>query len=203
MPPKRPFIGVATTTPIACLIDDQLLLEPMNVLSEEGCGVPTAEPAPIGKIIAVAFRLSSSKRTILCKAVVLGEWATTPAGLELRAARGDDAFASAMSMGSSATSIVRRGDLEKMHHNAAQKPKLEGSAVDKTYPVTKGKGAPGGLCLRFVDLGPEDLSLVRDHIRSSREIEAKLAIGAASDSSDRKLGLFFDDPKLSDKANDW
>jgi hypothetical protein len=200
---KRAFIGVATTTPIACLIDGALLLEPMNVISEEGCGVPTTTPASIGKTVAIAFRLSSSKRTIHCKAKVEGELATTPAGLALRDTHGDDAFAAAMSLGSSATSIVRREDLERMAKAKQAAQQKDQSAVDKTFPTAVSKRPPAGLCLRFVDLSSDDAAHVKEHIRASREIEARLAIAGAQESSDRKMGLFFDDPKLSDKANEW
>jgi hypothetical protein len=206
---KRPFIGVATTTQVACLIDKTLLLEPMNVLADDGCGVPTTTPAPIGKTLAIAFRLSSSKRTIYCQAEVIGDVATTPGGLALKSAHGEDAFHDAMSMKDSATSIVRREDIEKMRRQAkaagakASTARTAASAVDTTFPTAPSKGPPSGFCLRFRDLTPDNLQLVRAHIQQSREIEARLAIGSVEESSDRKQGLFFDDPKLSDKANDW
>lgn len=200
---KRPFIGVATTTPIACQIDNQLLLEPMNILSTEGCGVPTSSPAHVGKIVSVAFRLSSTRRTIYCKASILADVATTPGGLELRQAHGDDAFADAMALRDSATSIVRREDVERRAKAAKSAPPPPPPPTHKTFPTAPSKGPPPGLCLRFIDLGEEGAKLVREHITKSREIEARLLIGNEQASSDRKQGLFFDDPKLSDKANDW
>lgn len=192
--PMRPFIGVATTTQIALATDAGLVLEPMNVLSEEGCGVPSDAPVTVGKTVSVALRLSTAKQTIRCSAKILGDVATTPAGLALRDKLGHAAFHDAMSLGSSATAIVSRADLEKMRAAAAQ-PKAE-----KPF---QSKPAPEGFCLRFVDLKAEDLALIQHHIRASRELEAKAAIGNAQASMDRRIGLAFDDPKLSEKANDW
>jgi hypothetical protein len=190
----RPFIGVATTTPIAIATEAALVLEPMNVLAEDGCGVPSDAVVMIGKTVSVAMRLSTAKRTIRCTAKVLGDVATTPAGLSLRDKLGQAALSEAMSFGGSATAIVSRADLEKMRAAAAQ-PKAE-----KPF---HSKPAPAGFCLRFVDLKPDDLALVQHHIRASRELEAKAAIGNAQASMDRKIGLAFDDPKLSQKASDW
>ncbi len=185
---KRPFIGVATTTQIALVIGGEPWLEPMNILADDGCGVPTTAPASIGAKIAIAFRLSSSKRTIRCKAEVVAETATTPAGMKLRQTHGDEALDDAMSLGDSATSIVRLDAVAKVKAKAKPQAKSTKST---------------GLCLRFLDLSPPDLALVRAHIAHSREIETRLAIGNESTSADRKIGLAFDDPKLSDKANDW
>ena len=202
----RPFIGVSTTTPIAIVVDKELTLEPMNIVAEDGCGVPSDAPAPLGKTVAIAFRLSSAKRSIHCKAKVVDEIATTPAGLKLQKELGDDAFTDAMQLKESATSIVRREDLERMKKQAqaaASAKKKSGGATDRTFPVAQSKRPPAGFCLEFVGLGKDDAALIQAHIRASRELEAKLAVGNVQASADRKMGLLFDDPDLSDKANNW
>ena len=201
--PAKPFIGVATTTPIAFMSSGVLSLERMAVLSEEGCGVFCVELPLQGSTLQVVFRLSTGAHSVRCDARVEALFPTTPGGLELRARLGEREFNAVISSnpGDSATMMFRMADLESAHQQ--KKPQKPVQA-----PRPSGPGRAPGFCLRFVNLDEKGKAAVARHVKISRQTgellsrrgEGMVQLGE----DDRKtLASAFDVDNLSKKALDW
>jgi hypothetical protein len=192
----RPFIGVATTTQIAFVLERKLFLERMNVLAENGAGVLCETLPDEGTLMPVAFRLSTAKELVRARARVLGHFPTTPAGLALRDQIGERAFVSSMgaAIGDSATAIFRMGDLE------AAKPKKP-AAPPAPAQV-------GGFAVEFVEVDEPSREAIRHHVEFSRRLSDKMAargdhlVSTTEDERDTMAALF-DEGDLSKKAMDW
>lgn len=195
----KPFVGVATTTPIAFVSAGTLYLERMSMLAADGAGILSEHVPAVGEVIPVVFTLSTSKQAIRCQARVAGEVPTTPTGLTLRREIGDGAFFAAVAStgGDSATMMFRLSDFEKRPPRPAAPP-----------PGNRPGQAARGFCVRFVDLSDDGRAAVEKHLRISRQLGDQLARRG-----DRMVALVEDDrarlseekegDDLSKRALDW
>jgi hypothetical protein len=194
----KPFVGVGTTTAVAFVSAKKLYLERMNVLAVDGAGILCAELPEVGKIMPIAFRLSTARALVRCKAEVLEHIPTTPAGLEVRAKIGDAAFKSSVgaAIGDSATAIFRVADLEKA---GAARHQPTGRSATATA---------AGFAVRFVEMEEASKAIVERHVATSRRLGEHLAargdhLVATTDDEGEQIGALFDDGDLSKRAMDW
>ncbi len=196
-------LGVSTTTPVSFYFEENVYLEQMLILAENGAGVRSEMQPPVGSVLPVAFRLSTAEEMIRCKAEVLAPVPTSPRALELREHMSEAAFKTLLSnkMGESATAIIKTSDLKKMKEAHEQKKKQKAKEA-RAYKL------PQGFCLRFVDLSPAGLRLIKRHIKISDKLREDLVArdsGTAPSLKDegQLMGQPFDAGDLSKRAMDW
>lgn len=194
----RPFVGVGTTTAVAFVSAKKLYLERMNVLASDGAGILCAELPEVGEIMPIAFRLSTARELVRCKAEVLEHVPTTPAGLKLRARIGDAAFKSSVgaAIGDSATAIFRVADLEKA------------SAGRRKPPERSATATAAGFAVRFVEMDEASRAVVVRHVETSRRLGEHLAARgdhmiATTEDEGEQIGALFEEGDLSKRAMDW
>ena len=200
-PNLPPRIGVATSTPVAFVIGGELYMERMSVLAEDGAGILCPIAPKLGEIIPVVFRLSTRRDVVRCRGEIVGDVATTPAGMQLHARLGKKAFAKvAMAgMGDSATVMFRLADLEQRDKRAPD---------PKAAEPPKSAEPPPGFSLRFVGLDDAGQEAVRHHVQMSRKMSEQLAMRGEAvveigENERRTMQQLLDEPDISKKALDW
>jgi hypothetical protein len=209
-----PFFGVATTTPVAFVAQGTLHLERINMLADDGAGILTSVKVSVGEVLPVAFRLSTSKEAIRCRAEVLADIATTPSGLRLRDKVGTQTFVSIATaqLGDSATVMFRLSDLQEQaeaerraKEAAAASPTGAGGAV----AAVDAAAALCGISIKFLDLDAVSRQAVERHLRLSRHMSEMLALRGGKmvelGENERKTmsRLLDEEGNLSARALDW
>jgi hypothetical protein len=189
-------------TPVAYVAGGTLYLERMNLLSEEGVGILCPGDLPVvGQVVDMAFRLSTAKRPVRCKGLVVGDVPMTPGGLGLKQAMGEKAFLAALgaaSHGDSATMMFRLSDVQAA---LAETPAAE--AREQTPPE-----GPHGFSVRFQDLSAEDKAAVARHVATSRKLSQSYTVKGGrvvpvTEDDGRAMGAAFQEGDLSQWAKDW